>query len=394
MEEHKPRVIVVGGGFAGINTALQLSKKLNHIDLTLISDRNWHDYKACISMILEGYSASHVYIPIKGILKKVEVTLDKVQSIDLEKKKVNCGSSHKYSYDYLVLATGSTVNFHGVPTVREMTFTVNSSKEALELREHVSKTIRSIAYAKNSEKVSLGHIVVVGAGATGVEAAAAVAIFARKTAEATGVDPSLITVDLFHADSRILEKLNAEVSRAVERRLRSLGVNIFYNRRLMREHLESVSMGDIHIKADTLIWTAGVKPNKVAPYDPDSIDEYLNLSGHPEVYVIGDAGRDHYYGMAQTALEHAKYVSTSILNKIKNQKTGPYMPKPVYYAVPVGSGWAAVQMKHIHLSGRPGWLIRRFVDFRYMINRLPLGQAWKTFNGNMKDEEIRKRILE
>ncbi len=394
-EKSKPRIIIVGGGFAGVNAALQLSKKVEReTDITLISDRDWHDYKACIFRIVEGNSVAGVYIPLNSFLDKVQLIIDPVQGADLEKRMIICESGAKYSYDYLILASGSSVNFHGVPIIGDMTFTINSSKEAVKLREHIQKTVQSITTADDKKKISLGHFVIVGGGGTGVEMAAAVARNARKTAIQNGVDPSLITVDLFHSGSRILDKLKPGISDVVDKRLRSLGVNIFYHRRLMREHLEDVSLGDLHIKADTIIWTAGVKPKTIIPYDTDAIDEHLNLKDHPEVYVIGDAGRDQYYGMAQTALEHAKYVSTSIQNNLRNRKTQPYIPKPVYYAVPVGTGWAAVQMKHIQLTGWLGWLIRRYVDLRYMVNRLPLGQAWRTFTGTPRgDEAIKKKIV-
>jgi NADH dehydrogenase len=395
-DQKKPRILIVGAGFAGVNAALQLWEKIGKKTvITIISNRDWHDYKARIFRIVEGYSASGVYIPLKSILgEKAKLIVDPVQGADLGKHVIKGESGAQYSYDYLILATGSVVNFHGVPIIKDMTFTVNSSIEAVRLSEHIEKTVGGMASADDAQRISLGHFVIVGGGGTGVETAAAVAINARKTAEESGVDTSLITVDLFHAGSRLLEKLKPELSDAVDRRLRSLGVNIFYHRRLMREHLEDVSIGDVHIKADTIIWTAGVRPNTIIPYEEGSIDEYLNLVGHPEVYVIGDAGRDQYYGMAQTAIEQAKYVSESIEKKVENQEIHPYTPKAVYYAVPMGSGWAAVQTRHIAVTGWLGWLIRRYVDLRYMVNRLPLRQAWRTFTGTPWDEEVvRKRIL-
>jgi len=388
----KPSIIIVGGGFAGVNTAIQL-KKLHEASVTLISDKSWHDYKARAFRVLEDGDTSSIYIPLADLVGENHFIVDAVQAIDLENHLVVGESMVEYPYDYLVLATGSKVNFHGVPMIGEMTFTVNSSREAAVLRQHLEKSLAAMKTANDEKKVSLGHFLIVGGGGTGIEVAAAVNKSARELAEIFGVDPSFITVDLFHSGSRILSKLKPEISEAVAKRLRMQGVNIFYNRRLTQEHLEDISIGDLHIKADTIIWTAGVKSNALLPYDNDSITEYLTLKEHPEVYVIGDAGRDEYYGMAQTALEHAKYVSECIKNRVHDIQNKPYIPKPVSYAVPVLSGWAAVQTKYLVITGWLGWLLRRSVDLRYLIYRLPLGEAWSIFTGTKPNNEPALQIV-
>ena len=387
-----PKVLVVGGGFAGVNAAFQLRKLREKLSLNLISDKSWHDYKARAYKIIEDGDASGVYIPIEDVLGKDILKVDAVQEINLEKHLVKCESGASYPYDYLILATGSRVNFHGVSIIDDMTFSVNSSKDAAKLRLHIEKMIESMKNADTEKKISLGHFLVVGGGGTGLEVAATVSKAAHDLAHENGVDPSFITVDLFHSGSRLLNKLRPEISVEVANRLRLLGVNIFYNRRLMQEHLEDISIGDLHVKADTIIWTAGVKPNALLPYDNESIDEYLTLKEHPEVYVIGDAGKDEYYGMAQTALEHAEYVAGSIKNRLNNKENPPYLPKPVYYAVPVLSGWAAVQTKHLVITGWIGWLIRRYVDLRYLVNRLPIMEALSIFMGRKKEKDSIRMI--
>ncbi|MEJ2097781.1 MAG: FAD-dependent oxidoreductase [Deltaproteobacteria bacterium] len=367
-----PRVLIIGGGFAGVNTVLNLKKLHTKLDVKLISDKYSHDYKARIFKIIEDSDSSSVQIPLNDIIGEKNCFIDTVTEINLKEHLVKAKSKKEYSYDYLIIASGSQVNFHNVTVINDMTFSVNSSKEADLLRKHIEKTISSIKKAREEEKISLGHIVIVGGGATGVEIAAALTKSTKKLAEKYGIDKSMITIDLFHSGPRLLNKLKPQVSQAVEKRLRLLGVNIFYNRRLQKEHLENITLGDLHIKAETIIWTAGIKPNKLIPYSDKSITDYLTLKNHPEVYIIGDASKDEYYGMAQTALEHSKYISKSISQKINNQKIEPYKSKPVYYAVPVLSGWAAVQTRHFVFTGWIGWLIRRFIDFRYLVNRLSL----------------------
>ena len=384
----KPRVLIVGGGFAGVNAAIQLEKMSDKISLTLISDKSWHDYKPRTFKILENGKSASICIPLNDLLSKASVVVDAVRNVDLENRLVMGESMIEYPYDYLILASGSKVNFHGVPVIEDLTYSVNSTAEAVVLREHIEKIVASMRYDDDLKKTSLGHFLIVGGGGTGVEVAAAVNRCANDLAEIYGIDSSFITVDLFHSGSRLLNKLKPEASNAVAKRLRLLGVNIYYNRRLMQEHLEDISIGDLHVKADTIIWTAGVRSNTLLLYDNDSIDEYLTLKDHHEVYVIGDAGRDEYFGMAQTAMEHAKYVTESIRNKINNIQNKPYEPKPVYYAITVSSGWAVVQSKHLVITGWVGWLIRRYIDLRYLALRLPLGEAWRIFMGANPNMDI------
>lgn len=382
-DEKKPRVIIIGGGFAGVNTAKQL-EKLDKISLILISDKKWHDYKARIFKIIEENNLSSVKIPLEELIDQDKIILDKIKTIDLNNQQVQ-GENGIYEYDYLVLATGSTPNYHGISVVEKLTYTVNSSIEAMRLLDHIEKTLQKMKDADPTEKISMGHFVVVGGGGTGVEMAAAVSTKCRRYAKEIGLDASFITVDLFHSGSIVLENLRPALSRAVEKRLRSLGVNIFYHRRISKEHLQSISIGDIHIKASTIIWTAGVEPNKLIHYQRESIDDHLRLKDHTKVYVIGDAGDDQYYGMAQTAIEHALYVSKDIKNRLSNGNTSKFIPKSVYYAVPLGSYWAAVQSEHFIITGLVGWLIRRIIDLRYLIRRIPLIEVFRSFRGVPKN---------
>ena len=164
----KARIIIVGGGFAGINAARQL-EGLNNITLHLISDKRWHDYKARVFKIIEENNHSSVYIPLKEVISHDKIIIDKIEAVDLENHLVMGESGANYEYDFLILATGSIPNYHGLSIIKELTYTVNSSREAARLLDHVEKTLQSMRNADPKEKISLGHFVVVGGGGTGVE---------------------------------------------------------------------------------------------------------------------------------------------------------------------------------------------------------------------------------
>ena len=384
MTEKVPKIIIVGSGFAGVDAARELEKIRKNVSILIISDRKWHDYKARLFKIIEENNTLSTRIPLKTLINKAKIKTDKIETVDLNKQLLIGKSGEKYLYDYLVISTGSISNYHGVKIIKDLTYTINSSNEALRLQKHIENTLQSMLEANLEEKISLGHFVVIGGGGTGVEMAAAISIKARRYAKHINLDSSFITIDLFHSGSRLLNKLRPELSKAAEMRLRSLGVNIFFNRRITKEHIENISIGDIHIKANTIIWTAGVKQNKITLYQKDSIDDHLRLLNHPMVYIVGDAGFDPHYGMAQTALRQARYVSKEIEAALYGKGSKSYTSSPVYYAIPIGSYWAAVQMKYFNLIGFSGWIIRRLIDLRYLVRRMPLHIALKIFTGAPK----------
>ena len=394
--EGKKKILIVGAGFGGVRVALDLAReKLPGVKITLLSDKSHFEYHPALYKVVTGRSPLETCIPLREIFKrkKVELVEDSVSRIDLAGRRVVGISGSEYPFDFLVLALGSETGYFNIPGLQELSYGFKSIEEALKLKRHLHKIFEMRKDMPTEEKVVATHIVVVGAGASGTELSAELAIYARTLAKQHGVHPSLVTVDLIESSPRVLPSLPEDVSARAMARLHSLGVNIFLNRALVREEIDDVYLKDMEVKTKTLIWTAGVKPNRIfgetEEFKKDEkgrvvVNSYLEVEGFPGVFVLGDAASTPYSGMAQTALGNGSYVADAISRKIAGRKIHPYKPKKPFYAIPIGHGWGVVIMWQFHIYGRLGWYLRRLADLRFFLSILPLRGALRAYMNGYK----------
>lgn len=371
------RVIVVGGGFAGIEAARKIAFRCsNSVHITLISNKSYFEYYPGLYRVVTGSSPIEVAVPLSEMLpSNVEILVDTVISVDCNNKKVVCQDTGEYSADYLVLALGSETTYFDVPGLDTLSFGFKSIKEANRLKQHITDLFKTHQHPSQNELVSHFHVVVVGGGPSGVEVAGDLAVFLRKIAKLTEVDPSFITVDLIESNPRVVPQMPPDVSEKILAQLRKLGVNIFLNRRLEREEVEHVFMKDMSLKAKTVIWTAGTRLNRL--YSQTSglefsenkrviVDDYLQAHGFTNVYVVGDAANTKYSGLAQTAIYDGAFVARQILGQIKRStRREVYSPKKVAFSIPVGNDWGVFVYGPIKIYGKIGYFIRHAIDFVY-----------------------------
>ncbi len=392
----KKKVIIVGGGFGGIKTALDLAKQKNpDLDIALISDKVHFEYQARLYRVVNGYSALEVCVPLEKIFKKynVEVIEDFIESVDLDKRQLVGNSGERYFYDFVVLALGSQTTYFNIPGLKEFSYGFKSIQEALELKGHLHKVIEGCKDSLPEDKTKMAHLVIVGGGASGVELAGELATYMKKLIKMHGLDSSLVTIDLIEAAPRLLPIVDEKISAKITKRLRKLGVNIYVNRAVIKEEVEQVFLKDMQMKTATLIWTAGVAPNnlygriKGLVLDRKGrviVDKHLRAKGYNNAFVIGDGASTTYSGMAQTAINDGKYVANFIEEKIAGRVLESYQPQRPKYAIPVGPGWAAVAIGNLKIYGRPGWWLRRIADLRYFVSILPIIKALKVFRYGSK----------
>ena len=170
------RIVIIGGGFAGIAAALALQKKhLPNIKITLISDKPHFEYHAALYRLVSGSSPLEVCIPLREIFfnKEVEIIEDKINAIDKSAQFAIGVSGSHYRYDYLILALGSETNYFGIPGLKEFSYGMKSITEALRLKQHIVETLLTckIDFTNKVEQICDANFVVIGAGATGVEMA-------------------------------------------------------------------------------------------------------------------------------------------------------------------------------------------------------------------------------
>lgn len=386
------RVLIVGAGFGGIAAALALEKnKPANLKIVLVSAKPHFEYHPALYRVVTGKSPLEVCIPIQEIIegKEIESVVDVVQEADLARKTARGVSGASYAFDYLILALGSETAYFNIPGLEEFSFGFKSIAEALRLKRHLHRLFENCSKEKNpDEKVCLLHFVIVGAGASGVELAGELSRYSRKLAKEHGVGEELLTIDLIEAAGRILPALASKISEKATRRLHHLGVNIFTGRPMEAQKLEEIKVRGLTMKTETVIWTAGIKPNslyqKISGLTFDQkgrilVDEYLQAKNLKNIFAIGDGASTLYSGMAQTAIHDGQSVAENILRDLNGSQLIRYHPKEPYHFIPIGSGWAAASLGSIALYGRVGWFFRRLADFRYFLSILPFKKALLAF---------------
>lgn len=386
------RVVIVGGGFAGIRVALDLAKrKDSQVTVTLISDRPHFEYYPTLYRVVTGYSPSQSTIPYATIFKNkgVEVIEDRVTKIDPTEKLIYGGLGSPYQYDSVILALGSETGYFNLQGLPENSYGFKSISEAERLKSHIVQVMTPVENQAPEQKVAAAHFVIVGGGPTGVELAGELSSYAKHLAQKKGFDPSFITVSLIEATPRLLPTMSEEISAKVREYLHGRGVNIYVNRSVTKQDLEELFLKDMTFKTKTVVWTAGVKPNALyatvpgLEYDKRGkvvVDDYLRAKGHTNVYVIGDGASLPFSGMAQTADADAEYLARYLTSKLGGAKKFPkYVQEKPIYAIPAGRHWAVVVWGDMQLFGMSAYILRKLADLKYFMSILPFWQAMGVF---------------
>jgi NADH dehydrogenase len=392
LETLMKKVLIIGGGFGGIRTALALEKRrIPDLKIILVSDRTNFEYHATLYRIVTGRSPLEACIPLRDIFagKDIEAVEDTVEAVDLGGKTARGTSGSSYAFDFLVLALGSETSYFGVSGLEEYSFGFKSIDEAIRLRDHIEKMFADCAGTGDAtHKLCALHFAIVGGGMSGVELAGELAPHTRKLAEKYGVSPSFVTVDLMEAAPRILPGLPESVSKEAEKRLRDLHVNVYPNRAILEEKTDEALFTDMRAKTKTVIWTAGVRPHRLHSRiggltcernGKVIVDAFLRPAGYGNVFVIGDAASTKFSGMAQTAISDGRSVASNIERTLLGKPLTPYTTERPLSLLPIGSGWAIALIGGFHVSGLIGWWLRRAFDFFVFLLHLPLRRSIDIF---------------
>lgn len=388
----KKKITIIGAGFGGIKTALDLAKKSrqNDLEITIISDRDHFEY----------YPALHSYLAVHGPLpfvstplseifkgKAVSLIIDKVTACDFDKKEITLESGTVLQSDYIVVAVGSESTFFNIEGLPTMSFPFQNISDAVRLRTHIETLFEKHAVGDDvADRVVGLHFIVVGAGPNGVDLAGELSDFTKDLCKKYNLNDSLVAIDLIEGATGVLPMMPKPVQEIVANRLRRLGVNILCNRQLIKQESWTVALADMTLGAKTLIWTAGTITDELVTKIPNitlqkknrvTLNEYLEAQNHPDCFIIGDAGDTKFSGLAQTALYDGGYVARAIVAKIKNKPLSAYIPKPVAYNIGAGQHWSITSIGSVVLSGRISSWIRRLIDLKYFVTILPLWDVIK-----------------
>lgn len=372
------RIIVLGGGFGGLKTAMSLDNRKG-FDVLLIDRFNYHQFQPLFYQVATaGLDASNISFPLRKAFhnsKNVRIRIADIIEVQ-PNRKIVVTSTGEYEYDLLVIATGADTNFFGNENIARHALPMKSTVEALRLRHHLIQNFENALEESDPEKVmELLTVVIVGGGPTGVELAGAVAEMKRWVLpkDYPEIDFSQMKIYLVEGMDKVLAVMSPESSERSARYLQELGVNVLTNAMVQDYDGAYLSFKDgSKIGSRTVIWAAGIRGN--IPYGiPDTaivrgnrimVDEYNRVKGFSDIYAIGDIAyieSIEYPGglpqIAPVALDQAKLLSLNLIRQMKNESMKPFMYHHKGSMATVGRHRAVADIPKplMHIGGFLAW---------------------------------------
>jgi NADH:ubiquinone reductase (H+-translocating) len=381
MDTAKTRVLIVGGGFGGVKTALELAED-KRFEITLISDRSNFHYYPTLYHTATGGPTEQSSIPLAHLFdgKAIQLVQDKATKIDRKRKQLSTLSGQTFAYDTVVLALGSVPNFFGIEGVEEFSFNIITPENARRFKTHLHQQL------VDQHKPDLNYVIV-GGGPTGIELAGALAGYLKEIMAAHSIRHRAIHIDLIEAAPKLISRMPDTMSKAVAKRLKALGIRLYLNQKVEGQTADTLTINGRPIQSHTVVWNAG---NTITPFFRENdfemsergkvkVDDYLQAG--EDVYVIGDNAATTYSGMAQTALYDALFTADNIKRKLDGKLMKRYVAKEPIYVIPVGKNWAAVLWGKRQIYGLAGWMLRLAADFVAFKDYEPwwrAGKQWLT----------------
>ena len=397
MQENRPRVVVVGAGFGGLQAARNLAKL--PVQITLIDRRNHHTFQPLLYQVATaGISPGEIAAPIRWILrsrKNVEVIMDEVVGFDLTRKIVQLPDL-EIPFDYLIVASGAQHSYFGHDEWEPLAPGLKTVEDALEIRRRVL-----LAFELAEKQVASGGpqamltFAIVGGGPTGVELAGTLAEIAHKVLqdEFRSIDPKRTRILLLEGGPRILPTYAPDLSQSAVHQLQRLGVEV--RAPAMVTHIDpgAVWIGAERIPAAVILWAAGVAASSLgkklgAPTDRPGrvmVNADLSIPHYPNVFVIGDLAtlKDEdgkpLPGVAPVALQEGRYVAKAVANDLQNLPRKPFHYFDKGSLATIGRAAAVAQFRKLHISGYFAWLAWLFVHIFFLIgfrNRIIVLIQW------------------
>lgn len=423
----KKRVVIVGGGFGGLKLAQKL--KNSNFQVVLVDKNNYHQFPPLIYQVASsGIEPSSIAFPFRRLFQRRKdfyFRLAQVLSIMPEEKMIQT-SIGKLSYDYLVLAAGTTTNFFGNKEIEEESIPMKTLSESMGLRNAILDNFeRALTCATEKERQELLNVVIVGGGATGVEIAGALSEMKNFVLPKDYPDlpNSLMNIYLIESQSRLLAAMSEKSSARVLKYLRSMGVNVLLNQRVTdyKDHTVYINDGST-IATRTFIWVTGVAAQKVDKIPTESIgrggrilvNEYNQVQGMQDVYSIGDqclmpnadpAWQNGHPQLAQVAIQQGKLLASNLIRLDKGKELKPFRYKNLGTMATVGRNKAVAEFAGMKMGGFFAWLMwlvvhlrsilgvknKFIVFFNWMINYFSYGQSLRLIMYAKKAKVVKDR---
>jgi NADH dehydrogenase len=397
MSPHRPKVVIVGAGFGGIEAAAALSRVA--VDVIVLDRQNHHCFQPLLYQVATAaLSPAEIAWPIRHMLRQqpnATVFMAEVEAVDLAGRFV-VTSAGPISYDYLVIATGATHSYFGHDDWAKFAPGLKRIEDATRIRRSILLAFEQAELAgNNAQRQRLLTFVIVGGGATGVEMAGAIAEIARETLanDFRRIDPRNSRIILLEAGPRVIPTLPEDLSRYAERALTRMGVDVRTSTRVIGCDAGGVDVDHGRIDASTTIWAAGVVASPAASWLGAAHDRAgrvlvrpdLSVPDHPEVFVIGDAAAVHdddgepVPGVAPAAKQMGHYVGRLIAARLAGKSLPPFRYRNLGELATIGRRAAVVKFGRLHLKGFIGWLFWSLAHIYFLIgvkNRFIVAFTW------------------
>jgi NADH:quinone reductase (non-electrogenic) len=394
----KPKVVIVGGGFGGLNVAKALKKA--YADILIIDKTNHHLFQPLLYEVASAaLSPADIAIPIREIVRKQEntsVIMGEIVRVDKENKKVILGNGDEIDYDYLVLSVGAKHSYFGNDQWEQFAPGLKTVQDAIDIRQQIliSFEMAERLYQKTDIAKYL-NFVIIGGGPTGVEMAGAIAEIAYKTMfqNFRKIEPKDSKIYLIEALPYILPVYPEKLSLRAKHDLEKMGVTVVTGKKVTDINQNGVQVEDLFIESHNIIWAAGNQASPLlktlnAPLDRQGrviVNPDLTIKDHPEVFVIGDAAHalgkngKPLPGIAPTAIQQGKYVAKIIAKNNLRQKRRAFRYWDKGYMATIGKTKAVVVIRKLRFSGLFAWLTWCFIHIVYLIgfkNRFAVMIEW------------------
>lgn len=394
-----PRVVVIGGGFAGISLVKKLKNK--PVQIVVLDKNNFHQFQPLLYQVAtSGIEPDSIVFPLRKLFngyKNVFFRMAMVNEIQSESNTIitDIGT---VEYDHLVIATGSTTNFFGLQDVQQHSVGMKTIQEALDIRSLILQNLeKAVVTCDEAERNALTNFAIVGGGPAGVETAGAMAEFKKYILpkDYPELDASMMSIYLIEAEDELLNAMSDKSSENALKFLNKLGVDIRLNTSVQSyDGLNIKTDKAVLLQAKTMIWTAGVKGNVPTGINKENIargnrilvDDYCSIKGYKNIYVVGDIAAmvsDHYPSghpmVAQVAIQQGKQLANNILLQLQGKERKKFSYKDKGSLATIGKRKAVADIGKLRFGGYIAWLLWSVVHLLSISgfrNKLLVGLNW------------------
>lgn len=409
----RDRIVILGGGFGGIRTALLLSKKLkkNTADIILVNQNSYQVYTPSLYEVATAYRGTElssdavqeqnfkgeigaaIAFDIAHIFSKtsVQLVIDEVVGVDVEKQQVHLKKDGALDYTYCVVALGSRTAYFGVEGAEQHAVTLKDLHSAFAVRDVVRNAVGQVKTTQQPATVAI-----VGAGLAGFEVATEIATYIKHLVHTHSIDKKQIHIILIEARNQALSACSDVVCEKARHRLYYLGVELKTNTKITKVERNKITFSDnSSLEVAGVVWGGGVQCLYLQEMTKGDVSfsssgqimvtESLNLENYSNVFAIGDCSfLEGAPSTAYIAEQQAECAAKNIALLINNKPLKKYTPKNANFVVSSAGGKYALADTYFFCCGFSGWLIKRIIDFRYLLSIYPLGTALKMWYKGVK----------